>query len=83
MISVWTYGRVEILFQFMKERPPFNDEAKRHELLEKLNRSPGVDIAADAITVRPRILLSTLNDDAALTHFLDALGWFVEEVKAT
>jgi hypothetical protein len=83
IISVWTSGFVEIQFQMMKERPPFDHEAKRNELRAKLNLIPGVEIPADAITVRPRIYLSTLNDDATLTHFLDALGWFVEEVKAT
>jgi hypothetical protein len=83
IISVWTYGRLEIQFQLMKDKPPFDDEAKRNELRLKLNQVPGVDIPAEAVTLRPRIYLSTLKNEAAVTQFLDALRWFVNEVKAS
>ena len=83
IISVWTYGRLEIQFQWMKERPPFDAEAKRLELRDRLNKIPGVDIPADAITLRPRILLSALTDKAALAQFLAVLDWFVQEVRAS
>jgi hypothetical protein len=82
VISVWTYGRLEVQFQWMKERAPFDSEGKRQELRERLNRIPGVEIPADAITLRPRILLSTLTSKAALTQFLEVLDWFLQEVKA-
>jgi hypothetical protein len=81
VISVWTYGRLEILFQWMKERPPFDSEAKRQELRERLNRVPGVQIPADAITLRPRTLLSQLRDKAVLAQFLEVLDWFLQQVK--
>jgi hypothetical protein len=83
VISVWTYGRIEVQFQWMKERPPFDAEAKRQELRERLNRILGVEIPGDAITLRPRILLSALSAKAALSQFLEVLDWFVQEVKAT
>jgi hypothetical protein len=66
----------------VKERPPFDAEVKREELRQRLNRIPGVDIPADALTLRPRILLSALTDKPAMTEFLQALDWFVAEVKA-
>jgi hypothetical protein len=40
-------------------------------------------MADDAITLRPRILLSTLTDKPALAKFLGVLDWFIQEVKAT
>jgi hypothetical protein len=83
VISVWTYGRVEVPFLFLKERPPFDDEAKRQELRNRLNQIPGVDIPADALALRPRILLASLTDQAALDKFLEVLDWFVKEVKAS
>jgi len=83
IISVWTYGRIEVQFQWMKERLPFDAEAKRLELRDRLNKIPGVDIPADAITLRPRILLSALTDKAALAQFLAVLDWFVQEVRAS
>jgi hypothetical protein len=84
VISVWTYGRIEIQFQWMKNQPPFDSEAKRQELRERLNRIPGVDIPGDANTLnlRPRIQMSTLRDQPALTQFLEVLDWFVHKVKA-
>ena len=82
IVSVWTYGRLEVQFQFMKERPPFDSEEKRHELRDRLNQISGVEIPPDSITLRPRILLSTLRNMAALTQFLEVLDWFLQEVKA-
>jgi hypothetical protein len=81
LISVFTYGRLEIQFQGMKEQPPFDSETKRQELRERLNRVPGVDIPADSISLRPRILLSTLTDKAALSQFLEILDWILQAVK--
>jgi hypothetical protein len=83
VISVWTYGRLEVQFQWMKVRPPFDDEARRQELRNRLNQIPGVEIPADALTLRPRILLSTLTNKPALQQFLAVLDWAIQEIKAT
>ena len=83
VISVWTYGRLEVQFQWMKEKPPFDEESKRLELRDRLNKIPGVEIPVDAITLRPRILLSSLTDRTALAQFLTVLEWFVAEVRVT
>jgi hypothetical protein len=80
--SVWTYGRAEIPFQWMLTRKPFDAEAKRLELRDRLNRIPGVEISTDAISRRPSIPLAVLTDDAALKAFLGVLDWYVAEVKA-
>ena len=81
-ISVWTYGRLEVQFQQMQMKQPFDDESKRMELRRRLNEITGVDLPADKITKRPSISLSTLKEEAALKQCLEALNWFVEEVKA-
>jgi hypothetical protein len=83
VVSVWTYGRVEIPFQWMLTRQPFESDAKRLELRERLTRIPGVAISADAITRRPTIPLAVLTDDAILEQFLSVLDWYLAEVKAT
>jgi hypothetical protein len=83
VISVWTYGRLYVQFERMKDRPPFDSEAKRQELRELLNRIPGVDIAADAIARQPLVLLSALVNQEALRKFLDVLDWHVRQVRAT
>jgi hypothetical protein len=67
----------------MQNRPPFNDEAKRLELLKRLNAVPGVNIPVEAITKFPNIRLSTLKDATALQQFLEVLDWVVQEIKAS
>ena len=77
--SVWEWG-IEIEFQYMRTRPPFDDEEKRLELLRRLNEVPGISLPADAITRRPSIPLGKLSDEDALSQFLAVFDWYVEEV---
>jgi hypothetical protein len=83
VISVWTYGRVEIPFQWMRTRRPFDDDTKRLELLERLNQIQGVAIPANAIAGRPSIPLASFIDPEALKAFLSVMEWYVAVVKAT
>jgi hypothetical protein len=82
LISVWTYGRLEVQFQQMKTEP-FNRESKRLEFLRRLNEVPGIDLPTSRINKRPSFLLSVLKDEAALRQFLEVLNWFVQEVEAS
>jgi hypothetical protein len=82
LISVWTYGRLEVQFQQMKTEP-FDRGSERLELLRRLNEISGVDLSADRINKRPSFPLSVLSKEAALNQFLETLDWFVREVKAT
>jgi hypothetical protein len=83
LIAVWTYGRIEIQFQMMKTSPPFEAEAKRVELLQRLNALPGVTIPPDAITRRPSIRLSVVQDETVLQQFLAICDWIIQEITAS
>lgn len=50
--TIWTYGKAEISFKDMLPRKPFDDGGKRLELLNRLNKIPGVAIPPDGITRR-------------------------------
>lgn len=80
-IGIWSYGKVEIQFQFLKRDPPFDSEAKRMEFLDRLNQIPGFNIPADAINRRPNIYLAVLKNESALRLFLESLEWVVHEIK--
>ena len=82
-IGVWTYGNLNVQFQFMQGQPPFDSEAKRTELLRRLNEIPGITLPADSISRRPPIPLSSLSDEAVLNQFLETLNWAVGEVLAS
>jgi hypothetical protein len=82
LISVWTYGTIEVQFQWMQTKPPFDHEAKRLELLNRLNELPGVSFPSDAINRRPSLGLSTLKNEAVLKKFLDTFDWVIQEIKS-
>jgi hypothetical protein len=52
-IALYSYGRIEVQFQHLKARPPFDDEQTRLELLRRMNEIAGVSLGPDVITRRP------------------------------
>ncbi|MEW2172280.1 DUF262 domain-containing protein [Streptomyces sp. NPDC007027] len=46
-------GTVEVVFQYLKRRPPFDDEPLRRELMARLNGIEGIDLAEAKIDLRP------------------------------
>jgi hypothetical protein len=81
IVSIWTYGKVEIQFQYMLKRKPFDEQKKRIELLTRLNQISGIEISEDAITRRPSFPLDVLAKNGSLVQFLSVLDWYVAEVK--
>jgi hypothetical protein len=79
-IAIWTYGKVEIQFQWLKTKPPFNNESKRKEIVNKLNQIPNVNIPEDAITRRPNIPLLTFKEDTSLKQFQEVLNSMIKEI---
>ena len=82
LFAVWTYGTVEIYFQWYCYKPPFDDEARRLELLDKLNQIPGVKIPKDSIARRPNIPLSALDQDGGVEKFLAVFDWMMAEISS-
>jgi len=81
-VVVYTYGRVDIQFQYLVSKPPFETEAKRRELLAKLNQIPGINLPPDSFDRRPSVKLEALVDEQRLTKFIGVLDWFREQIKA-
>jgi hypothetical protein len=72
---------VYIHFDYWKKKPPFNDEARRRELLGRFNAIPGVQLpAAEKF---PQIPLAVLANPSALQQFLDVMEWYIGEVRRT
>lgn len=82
-IAIWTYGKIEIQFQWLMNKSPFNDEMKRKELLNRLNQIPGVEIPEKAITRRPNIFLSRFKEASSLAQLLETLDWVVQVIKSS
>jgi hypothetical protein len=82
-LAIYTYGRIEIQFQWLT-KPPFDDMDLRRELLGRLNQIPGVSLPEDVIGRRPSIPLSLLaSDPDALAALKAVLDWFCTEVRSS
>ena len=83
LFAVYTNGVVETYFYWYQQKPPFESEERRLEILHRLNEIGGVSLAKDAIKKRPSIKLSILAAQGALENFLAVFDWMIEEIKKT
>lgn len=71
---------LEIVFEYLSPRAPFDDEDLRHELRHRFNRLEGVDIAADRVSRRPRIRQHIVAREGNAERVIEALTWFRDTV---
>ncbi|MGD9507446.1 MAG: hypothetical protein AB7I59_09065 [Geminicoccaceae bacterium] len=81
LFAVYTYGTIEIYFQWLKNLTPL-DPLKRQEFLDRLNSVPGINLRADIISKRPAIRLAALGQPGSLSRFIQTLEWAVAEICA-
>ena len=79
--TIYTYGRLDIAFETMKTRPPFDNEETRRELLRRLTAVPGISLPEDSIDRRPSLALSDLRNREMLDGFLSVMDWAVDQTK--
>jgi len=79
--TIWSYGRLEIDFQYLMRSAPFKEETKRVGLLTRLNQIDGMNFPADVITRRPSIVMGSLSEGTRLKDFLAVMDWVVHELK--
>ncbi len=82
-ISLSTYGNVEIQFQWLKLRYPFDNKSKRKEFLNRLNEISGINISDGMEDYRPKISLSVFTESAKLNQFFNVLEWVIQEIKTS
>lgn len=80
-IAIWSYGRVEIRFQYLL-KGPLEGEEKRRDLLDRLNEIDGIRLSPDSIALRPSIPIAALSAGTRVDSFLQVMGWLVEELKS-
>ncbi len=79
-VAVWTYGTIEVQFQHMQNRPPFDNLELRRELLDRLNGIHGISLPDDSLGRRPSFPIKVLTRDDHLDQFIAVLDWFIETV---
>ena len=81
-ITLWTYGKLDISFGYIARTPPFDNESLRRELLDRLNRVPGVSLPPDSITRLPTLPLELLASDETWEALRRVLDWYLEQIGA-
>jgi hypothetical protein len=79
LFAIYSYGKIEIYFQYYVNKIPFNDLSKRMELLNKLN-GIGLNIPESKIDKRPGFEIMQLADQTRLDGFIEIFKWFVNEI---
>lgn len=78
---VYPSGKLEIVFQHMTQRPPFDDVSLREQFRTRLNDA-GADIPAAKIDLRPGIPLDLLADERIREGVEAALLWFLQKSRS-
>ncbi|MEU8903021.1 GmrSD restriction endonuclease domain-containing protein [Streptomyces mirabilis] len=68
-------GTVEVVFQYLKTRSPFDDTEQRRELLNRLNKIAGIDLPEAKLELRPSFPLSVFARHS--DEICQVLDWFV------
>jgi alkylated DNA nucleotide flippase Atl1 len=76
--TIYPTGKVEVVFQHMASRPPFDDVQVRHDFRERLDAISGVDLPPSKIELRPGFQLEVLADPAARDAVIEHLAWFID-----
>jgi alkylated DNA nucleotide flippase Atl1 len=84
--NIWPFsiyprsGTVEVVFQYLKDRPPYDSLDLREELRRRLNRVDGIDLSEDRITRRPSFRLTVLESSHDRDEIAEVLRMFTERV---
>lgn len=79
--AIWTYGKIEIYFQWYKAKPPFDNVSKRKKILEKLNEIKGINIPETKIDKRPSFEIKLLKEKSEFDKFIQIYDWYFKEIE--
>lgn len=74
------HSTAEVTFQYLRDRPPFDERSAREELRLRLNEVPGVAIVVERLDRRPSFPLDVLADRGRRRQVEDVLTWFRDRV---
>ena len=79
--TMWTYGRIELDFQYLMKSAVFGELESRRELLRRINEIPGVSIGEDSLDKRPNLPLDIFLDESAGRLLFGVFTWLVRELN--
>jgi len=82
MLTLWTYAQVEIDFEYLARRAPFDSEDLRRDLWRRLTATSTLPISEDRINKRPNVRCTDLEDHANMQALLEACNWAIAELSS-
>lgn len=83
LFALWTYGSVEICFQWLAGKAPFENIERRKELARRLNQIEGVNVAEQSLDKRPSFPMAVLGVPSRMELFLQTMNWCVDLLQQT
>ena len=81
-LSVQANGTVVIQLRWLKDQEPFNDSAKREELLQRLRELSDLRITPAGIDGYPKVAVSALCDEMQFRKFTAILDWLLQQIHS-
>jgi len=75
--TIYPSGKVEVVFQHMASRPPFDDVELREQFRQQLDDIPEIDLPTSKIELRPSFPLDVLRHADRRDAVIEALAWFI------
>ncbi|MDQ5825620.1 MAG: hypothetical protein M3441_15615 [Chloroflexota bacterium] len=79
-VEVTARGRIDVLFDQLRETGTFSDDDKRLEILHRLNQIPGMGMPEFTINKRPTFSLNALVSDEAFDRFTSTFRWVAQQL---
>jgi hypothetical protein len=83
LFDVYSNGRIFIRMKRLKLRPPFDSEALRQELADRLNAVPGIRLSGDLLNGEPGFDLAAMQNTESIRQFLGVMKWAAEQIIGT
>lgn len=78
-LVIYPGGRVEVVFQYLATRPPFDQLSLREELRARLNQIDSIDIPPSKVDLRPGFDVGLLRAESSRDTLAATLLWFFDQ----
>jgi RecB family endonuclease NucS len=80
ILRIGCQGEVVFRVDRLHLKPPFDQPAVRHELVNRLNQLPGIELSVNHLRCRPRLTINSLADLELLEQLKNTVEWIVKHV---
>jgi len=78
--SLQSRGKLVIQMRWLRDHAPFDEAAKREELLNRLTSIPGLQVTKPSIDGFPKIPVGCLTTSSVLDALLATMTWLVQQI---